>query len=130
MAAGRSVRGTLRMPTGHARSAPLRASAGEHVLFGSTFRQTLYRGNRGARPLNATPSLYGQTRRSVCGYAPFPLTRAVLDRGHERFNIYCTPCHGQTGEGNGISCSAASAILRHIRANAFVLSRSATISTS
>jgi hypothetical protein len=24
---------------------------------------------------------------------PFPITRAVLDRGQERFNIYCAPCH-------------------------------------
>jgi len=32
---------------------------------------------------------------------PFPLTRAVLDRGHERFNVYCTPCHGRVGDGNG-----------------------------
>jgi hypothetical protein len=33
---------------------------------------------------------------------PLPLTRALLDRGQERFNIYCSPCHGQTGEGNGM----------------------------
>jgi mono/diheme cytochrome c family protein len=33
---------------------------------------------------------------------PFPVTREVLDRGEERFNIYCTPCHGQTGAGNGM----------------------------
>lgn len=33
---------------------------------------------------------------------PFPLTRSVLDRGQERFNIYCSPCHGQGGEGNGM----------------------------
>ena len=33
---------------------------------------------------------------------PFPLTRDVLERGRQRFNIYCTPCHGQTGEGNGM----------------------------
>ena len=31
-----------------------------------------------------------------------PLTRALLTRGHDRFGIYCAPCHGQTGEGNGI----------------------------
>ena len=29
-------------------------------------------------------------------------TRDVLDRGQERFNIYCTPCHGRTGSGNGM----------------------------
>jgi hypothetical protein len=33
---------------------------------------------------------------------PFPVTQAVLDRGQERFNIYCTPCHDQTGSGNGL----------------------------
>jgi mono/diheme cytochrome c family protein len=33
---------------------------------------------------------------------PFPVTEAVLNRGQERFNIYCTPCHGQTGAGNGL----------------------------
>lgn len=33
---------------------------------------------------------------------PFAITRADLDRGQERFNVYCAPCHGQTGEGNGM----------------------------
>lgn len=33
---------------------------------------------------------------------PFAITRADLDRGEERFNIYCSPCHGRTGEGNGM----------------------------
>lgn len=33
---------------------------------------------------------------------PFPITREVLVRGQERFDIYCAPCHGRTGEGNGI----------------------------
>jgi hypothetical protein len=33
---------------------------------------------------------------------PFPITKADLDRGRERFNIYCTPCHDYTGSGNGM----------------------------
>jgi mono/diheme cytochrome c family protein len=33
---------------------------------------------------------------------PFAITRERLDRGQERFNIYCAPCHGRTGEGNGM----------------------------
>jgi mono/diheme cytochrome c family protein len=33
---------------------------------------------------------------------PFPVDAAVLARGQQRFRIYCTPCHGQTGEGNGM----------------------------
>jgi hypothetical protein len=33
---------------------------------------------------------------------PFPITRADLDRGRERYNIYCTPCHDYTGTGTGM----------------------------
>ena len=32
---------------------------------------------------------------------PFPVTAEVMARGQERFNVYCAPCHGRTGEGNG-----------------------------
>jgi len=32
---------------------------------------------------------------------PFPATMAVLQRGEERFNIYCTPCHSRVGNGLG-----------------------------
>ncbi len=33
---------------------------------------------------------------------PFPITMAVLQRGQERFNIYCSPCHGFDGRGDGM----------------------------
>ena len=33
---------------------------------------------------------------------PFQVTHEVLERGHERFNIYCSPCHGRTAMGNGM----------------------------
>jgi mono/diheme cytochrome c family protein len=33
---------------------------------------------------------------------PFAIGRAELVRGQERFNIYCTPCHGKVGDGNGM----------------------------
>jgi mono/diheme cytochrome c family protein len=33
---------------------------------------------------------------------PMPVTAAVLARGQERFNVFCSPCHGRTGEGNGM----------------------------
>jgi mono/diheme cytochrome c family protein len=32
---------------------------------------------------------------------PFPITREVLERGRERFNIFCSPCHDRTGYGHG-----------------------------
>lgn len=34
---------------------------------------------------------------------PFPVTAPLLARGQRQFNIYCAPCHGQTGEGTGIT---------------------------
>ena len=33
---------------------------------------------------------------------PMAITAADLDRGEQRYNIYCSPCHGRTGEGNGM----------------------------
>lgn len=33
---------------------------------------------------------------------PFPITRADLERGRERFNIYCSPCHDLLGTGRGM----------------------------
>ncbi len=32
---------------------------------------------------------------------PFPATMTVLEKGQERFNIYCTPCHSRVGNGLG-----------------------------
>jgi mono/diheme cytochrome c family protein len=33
---------------------------------------------------------------------PFAIGRDELARGQQRFNIYCTPCHGRLGDGNGM----------------------------
>lgn len=33
---------------------------------------------------------------------PFTITRALLTRGQERYNIYCSPCHGLAGDGQGM----------------------------
>jgi len=34
---------------------------------------------------------------------PMPITREFLDRGRQRFTINCSPCHGATADGNGIT---------------------------
>ncbi|PWB73656.1 quinol:cytochrome C oxidoreductase [candidate division GN15 bacterium] len=34
--------------------------------------------------------------------SPVPTTLAVLKRGQERFNIYCSPCHSRIGDGKGM----------------------------
>lgn len=33
---------------------------------------------------------------------PVPVTPALMRRGQERYGIYCTPCHGLNGRGDGI----------------------------
>jgi hypothetical protein len=43
----------------------------------------------------------GKVGNALGDYMPFPVTKEVLERGRERFNITCTPCHGRVGDGNG-----------------------------
>jgi mono/diheme cytochrome c family protein len=33
---------------------------------------------------------------------PVAVTKELLDRGRQRYNIYCSPCHGRTGDGLGM----------------------------
>ena len=33
---------------------------------------------------------------------PLPVTKELLDRGRDRYQIFCTPCHGLQGDGNGM----------------------------
>jgi mono/diheme cytochrome c family protein len=41
------------------------------------------------------------------------VNRALIERGRERFNIYCLPCHGITGEGNGPVHNAAMRLMEN-----------------
>ncbi len=33
---------------------------------------------------------------------PLPVNATLLHRGQDRFDIYCSPCHGRLGDGNGM----------------------------
>ncbi len=35
-------------------------------------------------------------------YFPIPITRADVERGRQRFDIYCSPCHSRLGDGKGM----------------------------
>ncbi len=35
--------------------------------------------------------------------SPIPVTAEMLSRGQERYNIYCSPCHSRTGDGEGMA---------------------------
>jgi len=68
---------------------------------------------RSARPVVAGTVARGQLRTDELLYTgklngviaaefPFRITRRDLERGQERFNIYCAPCHGRLGNGQGM----------------------------
>jgi mono/diheme cytochrome c family protein len=44
----------------------------------------------------------GTERGGVADRFPFPVTRDVLVRGRDRFEVYCSPCHGLSGYGDGM----------------------------
>jgi mono/diheme cytochrome c family protein len=44
----------------------------------------------------------GKTNGQPVDAIPFAISHADMRRGQERFTIYCTPCHGQLGDGNGM----------------------------
>jgi len=52
--------------------------------------------------LNADTYFYtGKIGNNPGDAMPFPVTKEVLERGRERYDIYCAPCHSRTGDGNG-----------------------------
>ena len=68
---------------------------------------------QGARPIPAHTVARGDLREGWAysgldtankpvAQLPFPLTREVLLRGEQRFNIYCSPCHDRQGTGRGM----------------------------
>ncbi len=79
---------------------PLEASATNPNVSSS---QPLIAGTVPRGFLNEDEHLYtGKVNGQPAEAFPFAITRADLDRGQERFNIYCSPCHSRTGDGNGM----------------------------
>jgi mono/diheme cytochrome c family protein len=53
--------------------------------------------------LHADEALYHGTENGrVVEQFPITVTAATLDRGQQRFDIYCSPCHGLLGDGQGM----------------------------
>jgi mono/diheme cytochrome c family protein len=55
-----------------------------------------------ARPLPANVVAQGDVERAREARTPPPVTEALLTRGQQRFGIFCAPCHGLAGDGDGI----------------------------
>jgi len=55
-----------------------------------------------SRPLPEGVVAQGDLARDHDSVTPPKVTMALLGRGRERYQIYCTPCHGLTGDGDGM----------------------------
>jgi len=75
-------------------------------------RSDFYADQRSARPpvegtvargdLRADTYFYtGKLGNNPGDVMPFPVTKEVLERGRERYDIFCAPCHSRVGDGNG-----------------------------
>ncbi len=82
-----------------------------------TLRQsTFFSDQRASRPLlpntvsrgdlrEATEFYSGKTgpdAKADLDYFPMPVNREVMERGHQRFDVFCSPCHGRLGNGAGM----------------------------
>jgi mono/diheme cytochrome c family protein len=76
-------------------------------------QSTFFGDERSARPVVAGTVARGQLHDDSLLYTgkvhnadatmfPFPVDAKVMARGRERFDIYCSPCHGRTGQGDGM----------------------------
>ena len=68
-------------------------------------------GSQPGTQTGSSPTLVSQTRPPTSPAAlypedvdafPFPITKEALDRGQERYQIFCSVCHGLTGYGDGM----------------------------
>src|SRR6202451_1623682 len=79
-------------------------------------RSDFFADQRSARPLVEGTVARGQLHADTYFYTgkvggtpgdamPFPATKEVMERGRERYNIFCAPCHSRVGDGNGFVVS-------------------------
>ena len=55
-----------------------------------------------ARPLPADVVSQSDLQRKAAIDTPPAITQSVIERGRERYDIYCSPCHGLQGRGDGM----------------------------
>jgi mono/diheme cytochrome c family protein len=76
-------------------------------------RSWFYPDGRSARPVpagtialdeinNSSLLLTGLDAGGFVTTVPVPVTAALLNRGRDRYNVFCAPCHAETGDGDGM----------------------------
>ncbi len=74
---------------------------------------TFFADGRSARPipantiardeLNDNDAFHtGEANGAFLDTIPLPIDLKLLERGHDRYNIFCSPCHGEVGDGLGM----------------------------
>jgi mono/diheme cytochrome c family protein len=67
---------------------------------------SFYADGASARPIQPDTVARGSMRKVAdmgsVDQLPHPVDRTMLERGRNRFNIYCAPCHGEAGYGDGV----------------------------
>ncbi|MFO0878860.1 MAG: cytochrome c [Gemmataceae bacterium] len=86
---------------------------GESAGFKPLQPNSFFDDGRSSRPVVAGTVARGQLRTETALYEgktatgefvtdyPIPLSEKVLERGRERYNVFCSVCHGMTGHGDG-----------------------------
>ena len=91
------------MPAGHARSAQIQAARGQHVFRRRTIRPPIppprSRVTNSTTPTRFTP---GPTTAILPNRFPIRSPCRCCGAEQERFDIFCSPCHGRLGNGDGM----------------------------
>lgn len=87
--------------------APLLSACGEQEMADMPRYEPLEPAETFADGMSARRPVAGTVARDadlapVPDSVPQPVTRALLERGRQRFEIYCAPCHSRTGDGDGM----------------------------
>ncbi len=77
-------------------------SMNEQRKLGTYAPTSIWTNGTSARPLPDGVIAQGDVDRASAAKNPPPVDTALLTRGRERFDIFCAPCHGLAGDGDGI----------------------------
>lgn len=70
--------------------------------YGTYSPAALFRDNTEAQPLPAGVVAQGDLERTARVATPPPVDERLLARGRERYDVFCSPCHGLSGRGDGM----------------------------
>jgi len=73
-----------------------------HFADGTSARPTPAHTVARDQALAPAPFLTGRNNGQLVTQFPIPITSALIERGRERYTIYCAVCHGEDGYGHGI----------------------------